>query len=964
MRSVKIIAIIFFSLCQLPLFAQYYSTGDDPGSIRWKEIRTTNFQIIFPEDYEEKAQQVANLFEKVYAYGYKTLDHPPRKISVILHTRTVRSNGLVAWAPKRVELYTTPHQKIYAQDWLEELAVHEFRHVVQMDKIQSELPAIFPALLGEQAAAAVVGAYLPFWFIEGDAVMTETALTKTGRGRLPSFLMENKAQAVENGLYSYNKAALGSYKDFVPNRYRFGYWLAGAIREKYGAGIWDDVLGEVAGSPLSLNPVNKVFRRKTGFTKEKLYKNIFADYQSTWESEINSLNISDFTIVSPKSNEYINYLYLSALPDSSVIAVKESRSDILRIVQLKDGTEKVLYTPGPIFGESFSHHGSKLIWSEKRPDPRWTHADHSVIVLYDLKTGIKKECVPANKLFSPALSPDNKSFVAVSVDYSNNYKLVIVDEENGIITNSYSLPENDFFFTPCWDATGRSIYFIGLNEKGKYIGKLSLDSRKITKLTAENYFDIRNPRLQDDKLYFTSAKTGIDNIFCINLKDNRTTQVTSVPFGADYPIVLNNQLYFSNYTSKGYEASKMDLKESVGIPDSEIIPYKYSLAESLAQQEDTILDFSVSDQFNYQAKPYRKMAHLFNFHSWAPAYINVNDYDIKPGVSFMSQNKLGTANTHLGYEYNTTEKSGRYHFDFEYSGLYPIISTSAGYGKRKSDYLFITNTVDQNGTIIERDTTIRNYSWNELEFKLNTRLPLYFSNGKYVQVFQPEVEYSYHEVDHDHTTPAEFYEGYYHSLTYRLFFLNTIRQAELDLQPDWGQVFELIYRNSPSGGTNLGSLKAVQSVLYFPGILRNQGLKIYNAYQQKNTNGNIAFTDVVKFPRGYNRFQNDELYSFSADYAMPLLYPDCSLGRLFYLKRVKTTLFYDYSWLKGTIYNSDGSTDGSYSGDLKSVGVELRGDGHLLRLVTPVSLGIREIYLPDRKEFRSEFLLSISFDSL
>ena len=57
-----------------------------------------------------------------------------------MHTRTAQSNGLVAWAPKRIELFTTPHQQIYSQDWLEQLALHEFRHLVQLDKIQSELP--------------------------------------------------------------------------------------------------------------------------------------------------------------------------------------------------------------------------------------------------------------------------------------------------------------------------------------------------------------------------------------------------------------------------------------------------------------------------------------------------------------------------------------------------------------------------------------------------------------------------------------------------------------------------------------------------------------------------------------------------------------------------------------------------------------------------------------------------------
>ena len=43
------------------------------------------------------------------------------------------SNGNVALAPRKSELYTMPSQDP-TDDWLEHLCVHEFRHVVQLDK--------------------------------------------------------------------------------------------------------------------------------------------------------------------------------------------------------------------------------------------------------------------------------------------------------------------------------------------------------------------------------------------------------------------------------------------------------------------------------------------------------------------------------------------------------------------------------------------------------------------------------------------------------------------------------------------------------------------------------------------------------------------------------------------------------------------------------------------------------------
>ena len=260
MKKITILTILAFLLIGVAK-AQYFQTGQDPSSIKWKQINTSNFQIVYPQEFEKQAQRLSFVLEKVYEYGNQTLDFHPRKVSVILHTRTVDSNGLLAWAPKRMELFTTPSQQIYAQDWLEQLALHEFRHLVQMDKIQSELPILVKAILGEQATAIVTGAYLPSWFLEGDAVVTETALSYSGRGRMASFSMEYRAQLIEKGKYSFDKAYLGSYKDFVTDYYKLGYWMVGKSREEFGANVWSDALQQIGKQPFSLTPLNASLKK-------------------------------------------------------------------------------------------------------------------------------------------------------------------------------------------------------------------------------------------------------------------------------------------------------------------------------------------------------------------------------------------------------------------------------------------------------------------------------------------------------------------------------------------------------------------------------------------------------------------------------------------------------------------------------------------------------------------------------
>ena len=165
-------------------YSQFFTTGQDPFLTVWEQIKTENFQIIYPKEFYKEANRLANLLDYSYTYISESLDKKPRKVSVILHNSSVLSNGYVSWAPKRMEFVTTHPPDSYAEDWLEQLVLHEFRQIVQVDKLNQGLTRFLSFIFGQQATGAMVG-YLPLWFMEGDAVVTETALSSTGRGRLP-----------------------------------------------------------------------------------------------------------------------------------------------------------------------------------------------------------------------------------------------------------------------------------------------------------------------------------------------------------------------------------------------------------------------------------------------------------------------------------------------------------------------------------------------------------------------------------------------------------------------------------------------------------------------------------------------------------------------------------------------------------------------------------------------------------
>lgn len=960
--------VLFISLISLPVKGQYFQTGQDPSSIKWRQINTENFQIIYPQESEKQAQKLTFILEKAYNYGIHTLNFRPKKVSVVLHTYTANSNGLLAWAPKRIELFTTPNQQIYAQDWLEQLAIHEFRHLVQMDKIQNEMPGLLKAIFGEQAAAAVTGLYLPYWFLEGDAVVTETALSQSGRGRTANFSMAYRAQLLEKGKYSFDKAYLGSYKHFVNDYYKLGYWMVGQTRALYGSETWSNALAKIGRQPLSLTPLNSTLKTRTKQTAKQLYNSIFTELTNTWRGDLRSRHIDSLIILSPEKKSYTEYLNPKNFHDSLIFAYRKSINDIGRFVLIHPNkTEQIIYTPGEIYEESASLTNNLIIWAEKRADIRWTHAEHSVIQIYNIETKIKQEIKTKNNLLSPVISPDLKTFVAVEADKENNYLLGIYDLQTGKLLDKIQTPDNQYFFTPSWDEKGEKVYLVSLSEKGKSLLEINLRNHQITELTERTFANIKSPVCQNGIVYFTADFSGVDNIYTLNIENKTLTCAASVPFGADFAYVSNknNRLIFSNYTSNGYQIATIfpqNKQKSELVPNIQLATD--SLANKLAKQEIGIPDFKPSQPMLYNSNKYSKLGHLFNFHSWAPAYFDLNSYEIRPGVSMFSQNKLGTAETKLGYDYNVADRTGKYKLSFSYLGWFPEITTEISTGKTASNYYLIKNTINQNKQIIKSDTTIQRFCWNELNADIDIRLPLNLSRGKYSKILYPELKYSYVNINGSDSLLAKFYPKGYSALAYRVYFYNLLHQSSQNLQPRWGQLLDVVFRHTPYRTYELGSLFGVQSTLYFPGFLRNDGFKFYQGFQNKIIADNgYSFANIVRFPRGFASYQNNKMYSMAIDYKLPLFYPDFSLGKLAYFKRIKSSFFYDYAWLSMPVRDKNGKLyQNSFTADMKSLGVEMSSDLHVLRFFAPIEVGLRTVYRPDYQDFQFNILLSVNFN--
>ncbi len=121
----------------------------------------------------------------------------------------------------------------------------------------------------------------------------------------------------------------------------------------------------------------------------------------------------------------------------------------------------------------------------------------------------------------------------------------------------------------------------------------------------------------------------------------------------------SNSLFFADYTADGFRLVAADAQNFLNEITPAELPTNFPLADALNQMGSLVIDTLPVNDSIYPEKKYSKLAHLFNFHSWSPAFIDVDNISLKPGISLFSQNSLSTMVTELGYAYDLNEQVGK-----------------------------------------------------------------------------------------------------------------------------------------------------------------------------------------------------------------------------------------------------------------------------------------------------------------
>jgi hypothetical protein len=912
--------------------AQVFRQDQWRPSLRWHQLHTPQFQLIYPIHFEEQAQQLASDLEAMIDKASHSMGYKPRKISIILQNQTVESNGFVQLAPRYSQFVTTPPPVGDFQPWLQHLAVHELRHVVQFDSFGRYLK--IPML--EQVALALFGITLPAWFFEGDAVLTETLLTPGGRGRIPSWEMPFRANLLEGNSYSYDKNYLGSFKDITPGFYELGYFLNAYIRQESPKGMLDTLVHDLAKRPLRTRAFAKSLRTFSGATPPQWHDRLVQDLTTQWTLDKRARQTIEYPTLFNKKHHYAESWWMPVpLEGGRILSLYQSASEPSQfVIQREGGRQSILTRIGRQTRPYFHFANHQLVWDEVQRDPRYANQTFSVIMHYDLQTGHKKQLTQRSRLFSPTLQPEGEQIAAIEVDVNNQSTLVLLYAQTGQSLRRYPAPESVLLQMPAYAPNGKELVMIGVGPKGAALLQLDLLTGQFTPLTPWLAQQLESPQHLGDQIVFKAHYTGKDDLFSLDLKSREVFQVTNATYGAFHPRVdlAEQTLYFNTYTTTGYHIARLDWPvqkqkvETTSLRPEEAWPRVF---QPLLAQEIGLIASDTSGK-RWKSEPYSDWKTIFNFHSLSVSASNFEQLEeLNPGIYLLSDNLLGTVQTRMGVRYLTSQRSLDWSASINFQKYYPKFSLE--YRNRGRHGVAKWGTVE--------DPRLLQLSWRESTVDLRAEIPLVFYRGKVnyqmglgvATLFTQRYQYS------ELPPNTRLVDQIRFPMNYIAYVNRNWRRGAFDLGPRFGQNVQMTYRHFPFPGQQKGSLFSFQTLLYFPGMLDNHSTSVRFSYQ--NGEGVYQGVNDIAMVSGYHLLSPQIVRNtLLINYRWPIAYPDWNVGSVVYIKRIKAGAFVDYQNIGVQKKTSP-----------RVLGAELRADLHLFRFVLPsFDVGVRAGYVPER----------------
>ena len=980
----------------MPARAQFYSAGNDPGSVRWSQIRTDNYRVIYPAGIDSLAHAYALSLQRQYprigrSIGFTPSELCARPMPVILHPFTPYANGMVMWAPRRMDLYTVGD----ASDpdpmpWLLDLTTHEPRHASQLQLGRQRPFKALRWLIGDLSDVAWWSLYTGIAFSEGDAVVAETGLTQFGRGRTTDFLEYVRVAFDEGDWRDYYRWRYGSLRLYTPDHYRAGYMLAAGLRT-----VWDEPLFlnkyhdnlHSRRLPLPFFNMPYTVRQLTGLSFKDAFSTISREFQAVWAANDawRGDSFVEDTALTPESRRFTSYRGAAAVGDD-IYAVETGLERAARLVRIDAGGTVTHLGPFSSTASDFRYCAATglLYWSEEVRDPRWALAGTSILRVLDPVSGRKQTLVRGGRLYNPAPSEDGAWLASVEYAVDGSHRIHVTDALSGASAWDLDAPAGLQPAQLAW--IGERLYASAVTEEGFGIFEATADWRPVL---PGRPVKIKQLRAREGRLCFVCDKDGVNELYSCDPDSGALLQHTQLRHGGNsfvwnaagdslrYTVLSPEGRRFHTAPVSAFRAQESDWDLVWKNPIAEELSAQEQALEASALRHGAACDSAISIS---APRPYRKAAHLLRFHSWAPLYI---DYDAVSSLSLSSlysaaglgataffQNDLATAAGSLAYRASrNADKVWEHLLDlrFNYTGLYPVFETTLTLGSAAPSRYQFTHLTETTGKELGKVSATHRQG-PAVNFSARVYVPLSFNWGGWNRGLVPQLRYS---------VSNSLYDGsIFHAERYGLFperdksvFLTGIEAGDRVFWQNLSASIRgyAIQPKAPSGvyprwgiGAELGAgfRPALTHIYdpaaygylygYVPGLIPEHGVRL-TALTQIQWSRGIAGGDVRRAaylqeqrvttsPRGYAAVSSAlgrylaTRYPFqtklTADYLMALLPLDWSgLGQVAYVKNFELGLHGDAAFYLPASSSSGSTTAGAKTGSNVSASMPGHRDG-------------------------------------
>lgn len=980
MKRLLISALMALSLVQAR--AQFTVFGTDPAGLRWHCMDSASVQLVFPDFAQTQAAQFRSLLMAKRDRVGLSMPAKSGAFSVLFHPY-MPSNGMVVWTPKRMEINLWPPTDGSAEPWIEHLAIHEYRHVKQMELLGSGLAKIGAPIVGE-IATGLMSVFVPRWLYEGDAVMTETALSQAGRGRQASFDMPLRALLADTTLtYSYDKMLLGSEKDFVPDAYVYGYHLGAYARKYYGADVWGRIIGYISWRPYLVKPKSFAIRKHTGIWQKELQRRAWNEWREVWKdraigSEAFEQRAED-RIQAFENENFVSASQSFVLNNGEILYCLSDRKRLTRwVVRNPDGRERVLHLPGTMGGKAVFA-DPYLVWVEQIPHPRYEMAVQSVLRGIHVYSGKQERFDPSyfNRVQAITFGEKHRLWVlsltekgryrldGVSFPLVEGGSLLPVDggrssgARPGTKKTFYShewMPQGQERVTELFETDTASLGFVTADEQGIRFQKFLLkDHTRIHLMSeGEQWNSIRHVVSRGDMVWFSSDRSGVDNIYVFSIPTGQITQMTNVRFGAFYPCFepKKKRLWVTDYTAKGQRLLAFPLDSCISVPVTFEQTPTYPLADLLRDQEQHLLDSmqmqasalkrqanALEEGSEQQTKAsyrgaYQGWGRHVNVHSWLPVHFDPASFPGSKlsetfglGATAMSQNLLGSLYGSMSYAYMNQRHT--FHGSLSYRRFWPTLSVVTHVNEDKRYSIHIENINTQEGVQSRVEYLVQEIPSVTLSTVVSFPFLRSFGAWNYGMIGQTGLMVDNTRLDVDYSERIKYRSATYFDAAFTMYLKQ--RMALLDLYPRWGVQVSARFRKQFSGTDQ----KNITAMVFLPGIGENHSWRLSSGLEFQASR-NYIFTPMLSGVRftDFSLSASKSLKLLHFDYSLPLAYPDKGIPKFLYIKKVHLNLFAEGLWQNPYFSTSRGDT--FYGG-----GADFWASFHVLHFGYPLQAGLR-----------------------